>query len=241
MTLFISDSFFGFKNDKYRASLSHPKTRLIWSQNLTRQQAVLQLKKSLRMIAEPTEIVAHGKGGLDMIDCLLQFPELRSKVKKLVCVQSPIWGTPVADFLVGHPLMRVALNFSGFIFRFSPQAVEELTELNRQVYMIINRGKIMQLMSEVEIVTVGSSFDWQVKPEGLLNRIGFFVNQLIVKHAGPNDGVVPESSTRIANEKHVELRQVSHLGAIPLMPSEYPSLNPLAQTEGQNVEGPVRF
>lgn len=241
MTLFVSDSFFGFKNDKYRASLSQPKTRLIWSQNLTREKAVLQLKETLRLLPEPAETISHGKGGLDMIDCLIRFPELRMKVKKLVCVQSPIWGTPVADFLVGHPIMRLALNTLAFIFRFSPQAVEELTELNRQVYMIINRSKITQLMSEVEIVTVGSSFDWSGKPEGLVNRLGFYMNQLIRKHAGPNDGVVPESSTRIANEKHIELRQVSHLGAIELVPFGYPSLSLLAPFEERSAEGPVHF
>ena len=241
MTLFISDSFFGFKNDKYRASLSHPKSRLIWSQNLTREQAVLQLKESLRLLPEPTEIIAHGKGGLDMIDCLVQFPEFRNKVKKLVCVQSPIWGTPAADFLVGHPMMRVMLNLFGFIFRFSPQAVEELTELNRQVYMIINRSKIMEMMSEVEVVTVGSSFQWGAKPEGILNRVGYLMNRLITQHSGPNDGIVPESSTKIANEKHVKLSQVSHLGAIPLVPSGYHQLNPLVPPEGRNAEGPVHF
>lgn len=208
---------------------------------MTRERAALHLKETLRLLPEPTEIIAHGKGGLDLLDCLLKYPELRVKVKKLVCVQSPIWGTPVADFLTGHPIMRLLLNFSGSVFRFSPLAVEELTELNRQVYMIMNRGKIIQLLSEVEVVTVGSSFDWPEKPEGFANRIGFYMSQLIKKHAGPNDGMVPESSTRIANEKHFELRQVSHLGAIPLVPSEYPSLNLLAPIGERNAEGPVRF
>jgi hypothetical protein len=145
--------------------------------------------------------------------------------------------------------------------KLSIEAIEELTELNRQVYMILNRTKIQKLLNEIEIITVGSSFVWEQKPQNWKERVVLFFNQMIAKHSGPHDGVVPERSTRIANESHLQLNDVTHLGSVKMTdelvelneeiqtqlgakllgPSGYPHLSLLARPAEHNVEEPLRL
>ena len=94
------------------------------------------------------------------------------------------------------------------------RALEELSELNRQVYMILHRQEIQKILNEVDVVSLGSSFDWNQKPETWAVRIQQYFYQLIQKYAGANDGLVPILSTRILNEPHVEMKNVTHMGSV---------------------------
>lgn len=270
MTVYISDSFLGFQRFQldqqsmpmggaFRAILSG-EAHTIWSQGLPLKKAAEFLRSKLELVPDGSTVVAHGKAGLDLIECLIQYPETQAKVGRLICLQTPVWGTPVADFLTGQPLARLVMNGICKFRKLSIEAIEELTELNRQVYMILNRTKIQKLLNEIEIITVGSSFVWKQKPQNWKERVVLFFNQLIAKHSGPHDGVVPERSTRIANESHLQFSDVSHLGSVKMSedqvelneeiqtqlgakllgPSGYPHLSLLARPVGRNVEEPSR-
>lgn len=251
MTVYISDSFLSFQrfqldqqsmpmSGAFRAILSG-EAHTIWSQGLPLKKAAQFLRSKLELVPDGSTVVAHGKAGLDLIECLIQFPETQVKVGRMICIQTPVWGTPVADFLTGQPLVRMIIDGICKFQKISIEAIEELTELNRQVYMILNRTQIQKLLNEIEIITVGSSFVWKQKPQNWKERVILFFNQLIAKHSGPHDGMVPERSTRIASESHLQLRDVTHLGSVKISVDQV-ELNEEIQTQlGAKLLGPSRL
>jgi len=251
MTVYISDSFLGFQRfqlDQQSSPMSGAfkaivsgEAHTIWSQSLPLKKAAEFLRSKLELVPDGSTVVAHGKAGLDLIECLIQYPETQSKVGRLICLQTPVWGTPVADFLTGQPVARLAMDFICKFKKISIEAIEELTELNRQVYMILNQTKIQNLLNKIEIITVGSSFEWKQKPLNWKERVVLFFNQLIANHSGPHDGLVPERSTRIANESHLQLRDVTHLGSVKILEDQV-ELNEEIQTQlGSKLLGPSGY
>ena len=189
---------------------------ILWSRDQVLADGALQLRTAILNQGKSCIVIGHGKGALEALECLLRYPETRSRLKKLICLQAPIWGTPVADLLTGHPLARLVTRLWCSFTKTNVKAIEELSEMNRQIYMILNRSEIHKIMKEVEIVTVGSLFDWDHKPESWKDRFARFFHRYVSKHAGENDGLVPLQSTRIGNESHLDLFNVSHLASVLL-------------------------
>ncbi len=221
MTLFITDSFLsaqGIEKDQYLSSLLMPLEAhelhdfdVLWSENLPLQKSMKRIRERL---LKPTHssinIIAHGKGGLDTLECLLRYPELLTRVNRLIFVQSPFWGTPLADFLVGHavisPMVQLISWFKGVPFK----AIEELSELSRQVYMIVNREKIQKLLSEIPTMTIGTSLEMPFQSITVSEKLMKSVHRLVSKYSGPHDGWVPLFSTRLSTESHIQWENTSH-------------------------------
>lgn len=187
---------------------------IMWSEDKPVAESAMDIKEKILRSPTPVTILAHGKGGLDAIECLIQSPELQDKVEKLITLQSPIWGTPVADFLTGHPIMGAVTKLACKVMGCEMKALEELSELNRQVYMIINKEKIRRLLANVSVITVGTSFELPFSAETKFEKVMKRIQSLVSKHAGVNDGLVPLFSTRISNEPHVQLENVTHLSLV---------------------------
>lgn len=187
---------------------------VLWSANGTRQQESSRILEMLERMDTPVTLVGHGKGGVDALDCLLENPTARSKVSKLILLQAPVWGTPIADFLTGHPLVGCVVKVYCYANGISMHSLEELSEMNRQVYMILNKEKLQTLMNEVSVVSVGTSFDLPLSGKGLRDRLLNQVHRLISKHAGLNDGMIPLFSTRVSGEAHIQLEGISHTSLV---------------------------
>src|SRR5687768_15944366 len=61
---------------------------IVWTPDLPMAQSMIPLKEKIEDSPEKVTIIAHGKGGIDALECLIQFPKLRDKVEKLVTIQS---------------------------------------------------------------------------------------------------------------------------------------------------------
>lgn len=272
MIILITDSFLKLqkvnKVDYFLPQLSVLNSEMLhdfevmWSEDKTISETAKDIKELILRSPTLVTIMAHGKGGLDALECLIQYPELQDKVEKLVTLQSPMWGTPIADFLTGHLLMgavtRVACKFMGC----SVSAIEEMSELNRQVYMIVNKEKIRSLLKNVSVVSVGSTFEMPFKPENIFERVMNRIHRLVSKYAGANDGLVPLQSTRISNEPHMQLENIPHMNMVtpsfvagpevenltrnilksvkPLKLAEYPAKFPWGQSEENTSSKPGR-
>ncbi len=187
---------------------------VLWSANGTRQQESSRILEMIERMDGPINLVGHGKGGVDALDCLLENPSIRSKISKLILLQAPVWGTPIADFVTGHPLVGSAMKVYCFANDVSMGALEELSEMNRQVYMILNKERIQKMMSEVPVVSVGTSFEFPFGGKSFGDRLLTQVQRLIAKHAGPNDGMIPLFSARVSSEVHIQLEGISHTSLV---------------------------
>lgn len=223
MLVLVSDSLIDTVLKKWsdfsQISLAEPflNKHVIWCEPNSIPLSAKKLEKELLNLRGSITVMAHGRSGLVIMDALLNSDKLKEKVEKLVLIQTPVWGTPLADFLTGHAVMRTLTQVACFFMNLKIEVIEEMTEFNRQVYMILNRSQIQKLMTEKNIVTVGTTFEWKVKPETWTQKVLFKFNKLIAKHAGPNDGWVPEKATRIAKEEHLSLAQITHLGSLSTM------------------------
>lgn len=198
---------------------------IIWSEDKPVAEAAEDIKEKILRSPTPVTIIAHGKGGLDAIECLIQNPELQEKVELLTTMQTPLWGTPVADFLTGHPIASLFTMAACKFMGCSMKAIEEMSELNRQVYMIINKEKLRNLITNVNVVTVGTTFDMPLSSENFVEKVLKRLQKLVTSYAGANDGLVPLISTRISNEPHVQLENMTHFSSVT------PSLSVVSEIE----------
>ena len=256
MLVLISDSLVDSLLKRWGQAANHEpflNKAVIWCPAETLEDSATDLERKLLLLKGPLTVVAHGRAGNVVVHALIKSKLLQSRVKKLMLVQAPIWGTPIADFLTGHSLMSWVTRAACFMVRLPVAAVEEMSEFNRQVYMILNKAAINDLLVNCEVTTIGTTFQWTAKPVGWLQKLLHYSNGLIAKQSGANDGWVPEKSTRISTETHHKIDQVTHLGSIKtlnsssaqnekamiLKLSEYPKKFLLVQSEGRNVEEPV--
>lgn len=62
-----------------------------------------RLAEAVRAAAGPVVLIGHSGGGLDVRKLLSRYPELKPRIKAVVTIQTPHFGTPIADFFVRHP------------------------------------------------------------------------------------------------------------------------------------------
>ncbi len=221
MILLITDSFMKLQNikkcDYFLPQLNVLNSEkihdfeIMWSQDKPLAESAKSIKEKILQSRNPVTVLAHGKAGLDAIECLIQYPELQEKVEKIVTLQTPFWGTPIADFLTGHPVFGTITMGVCKVIGCSLKAIEEMSELNRQVYMILNKEKIRKLILNVSVITVGSSFEAPMPAFTYFEKIMKHIHGFIGKYAGLNDGIMPLLSTRIFDETHMRLQNVTHM------------------------------
>lgn len=75
--------------------------------------------------AEPLILVGHSKGGLDILELMINHPALIGRIRLAVIMNSPLQGSWAADWIVKHLMRPLRLKW---------QALEELTTESRQQF-----------------------------------------------------------------------------------------------------------
>lgn len=167
----------------------------------------------------PTWIVTYSKGGLDTLEALVSFPEVRRFVEGWIAFQSPFYGSPVADVAGGRTGSRQINGAAMRVMGANLQAVSDLNTAARSQYMDRNALRIAQLARDVPVMCVGSvlqSLRWQTGrwPTGRwMNDLGL-----------GNDGVVPLNSTMLPEARFLKVEGWAHGHMSPrqlLVPNQY--------------------
>jgi hypothetical protein len=151
----------------------------------------------------PTWIVTHSKGGLDTLEALIAYPEVRRFVDGWIAFQAPFQGSPVADVACLAPRARrvggPALRLAGA----DPRAVYDLTTSARARYLEDNAAAIAQVLGQVPLMCVGTAArkGWL----GSWPTVGW-----MEKHGLRNDGLVPVASTILPGAHYVLLEGMGH-------------------------------
>ena len=138
---------------------------------------------------EQVVILAHSKGGVDTAAALALYPELRSRVRAFIAVQTPYAGSPIASDLQNCPAMG---DFAAGILRIfgeNPQAAIDLTYETRREFLSEHpypKGvpTLCLATSRVDLRSVVSSTAFYVR-----NKYGVESDGLVV----PVDAVIPGS------------------------------------------------
>jgi hypothetical protein len=169
----------------------------------------------------PVVIVSHSKGGLETLEMFLRFPELRKKVVLWISLQSPFYGSEIADVVYGNRYTReFAKKMLEDLFEGTIQSLEEMQTSTRESYMRSHASQIRELSTELPIISVGS---W-ITPEGVQLKDGIpamLPVQKIMALAGAttNDGLVEISKSYLPRSRFVRIAEMDHADAVMPFPN----------------------
>jgi triacylglycerol lipase len=82
--------------------------------------------------AQQAVILGHSKGGVDAAAALALYPEIRSRVRSFVAIQTPYAGSPVANDLANCEMVGAVAAFAIHVLGSDPEAAMELSYPRRR-------------------------------------------------------------------------------------------------------------
>lgn len=178
-----------------------------------------QIALQIQSAKKPILIVAHSRGGVDVLEALIRHPHLQLKVYGVIFIQSPFFGTWLADFFSGRSARSQVLDsWSRFLLhsKLLPpklrkklygiwQSTKSLTASHRQAWMRRNAlevEKVVVANPGLTVITRDQSF--------FKFRLFTFFRMIMQKKGILSDGVVPERSMQIPGVARVSLQHLDH-------------------------------
>ena len=160
----------------------------------------------------PVIIFSHSKGGLDTLEALIQRPDLRGKVRGLVSIQSPYYGTPIADWVLLNryslsPASAVALKLMGG----SIQSVYDLSVKSRRDYQYQNAAEIAKITAAIPTISFGA---WKNEEKGVMDTLFEPTRDMMLKWGIKSDGLVPVDSEMLPGANQIAVEGLDHLATV---------------------------
>jgi hypothetical protein len=192
---------------------------------MTSEDSVAQnapiVKAAIEASDKPVILITHSKGGLDTLEALISDHALLSKVRGLIALQGPFYGTPVADYVVSNSTLddiaiKLLLRMGG-----NKESMINLTCADRGRYMAANAAAIAQIEAAIPVLTVaawkdpvqGQPYDTTLAP----------VRDFLLKRGLRSDGLVPVESALLPGSSYVKIAGLDH--TVTVRPSKYISLD----------------
>jgi len=162
-------------------------------------------------------IIGHSKGGLDTFEALRTQPDIRQHVAGFVPLQSPFWGSPVADWVVDSSVLG-ALAFK--LLRLMGGSAESLIGLmpgTRRQYVDDNYESVYEALNSVPMFSVAT---WRANIPGLGwdSLLELTRNEMESRYR-LNDGLVSLESARYPTADYVQIPNADH--AVTVMYSSF--------------------
>ena len=167
----------------------------------------------------PVLLVAHSKGGLEALSALLT-PGIAGRCRGFLALQSPFRGSPVADAALGFgPLRELADRTLRLAKLGDGEGLRDLTVAQREPWMTEQEATIAELATRVPLTSLATELTEDCtlleQAYGPLNR------WMLRMGAGPNDGLVPVSSTILPGARH-EVSTGGHRALVATGPGRDP-------------------
>ena len=159
------------------------------------------LAKALTAEAEPCLLLSHSKGGLESLSALLR-PGVAAHCAAFLALQSPFYGSPVADALLHSPGFHGAARRLAQLLRVGSGAgLVDLTSAVRTAWMEERAAQIAALTSLLPVLCVASQVkrDTAVGPDRRYLPLAEWLER---RGAGANDGLVPVASALLPGARH---------------------------------------
>lgn len=177
------------------------------------------LARSVVAAPKPVVVIGHSKGGLDAMEMLERFPAARARVAKLVAIQSPFYGSPLADWILSLPrliydatvLYIRALHPLAF-WRTSPffgtDTLRPLSRAARAAFPRLRPGA----WGGVDLYSVASWASAASLGRASFLGAGAFVGQAMA--SGANDGLVGVEDSVLPGSRYAVLEEIGHLDPV---------------------------
>ncbi|MDC0254816.1 hypothetical protein OAK75_07955 [Bacteriovoracales bacterium] len=166
------------------------------------EKAILKSKKKLILFS-------HSKGGLDTLMAIKRNPALLKKIKGWVTVQTPFYGSSVAEFFMKF---KVSSRITKWLFELLGGNIHGLTSLTstvRENFMNKkeNQQLIKKILKNIKLINFTSH---RPNTPGWDSPLELFRNYASFKK-GKNDGVVHLKSGRLQGADYIIEKNVDHL------------------------------
>lgn len=158
---------------------------------------------------KPVYIISHSKGGLDTLDAVLSDPSVWNQIGGWVAIQTPFYGTPIADLILGQKILRLLIA-SPFLTLMggSNASLLDMQVTKRRDLQKVNHDRIQKFLKAFPMLCFAShagEIDTDLEP----------IRKVIHDQAGVNDGLVPLDSAILEGSDFVKTSGVDH--AMPVM------------------------
>ncbi|MEI7530009.1 MAG: tyrosine-protein phosphatase [Elusimicrobiota bacterium] len=170
------------------------------------------IEAAIQLSPTPVIIISHSKGGLDTLETLVRRPNLRDKVKGLVSIQSPYYGTPIADWVLSHehslsPMSALVLKLMGG----SMQSVNDLSVKSRLAYQAENADAIAAITAAIPTISFGA---WKNEEKGVMDTNFETTRDLMLGWGIKSDGLVPVNSEMLQGANQIAVEGLDHLATV---------------------------
>lgn len=175
----------------------------------------LELISYLTGICEEYEelvVVTHSKGGVDILDALIYAPELMEKVKKVVTIQAPYFGSPIAEILTSKSLRFLSKKLMKKFYKGEIDSLDELTPDYRKKYMENYKSEINHILNKVKFYNFASYK--KVKPLEFSSVLKPSIHIMNAGYKQKSDGLVPLESALMDSCEHIIFENLDHASAV---------------------------
>ena len=122
----------------------------------TRLYNAVKIKEAVESAGKPCIIISHSKGGIDTLEALIKYPEIRAMVKGWISLQTPFAGSPLADKYIENSFVYNI--FSQLISDVggSPLSLDDLSTWERKQYHELFQSEIEQITRVIPIVALAA-------------------------------------------------------------------------------------
>ena len=174
--------------------------------------------------------ITHSTGGLVLLDYFLAHKQMIPELKGILFMQSPFYGTPVAEVYFKNPYFaRTILRPLMPLVHTSENLIVYLTMEKRQKMMGDRDAEIKEFLAQVPVITAaGLAAGYRSLMESTVNIISHGCVKVIYDrcdsrkyYLGPydnSDGMVPFESSKLPGVDFVRLIGVDHGETVVSMP-----------------------
>ncbi len=155
----------------------------------------------------------HSKGGVDLLHALIVYPELRAKLRSIIFIQCPFFGTPLADLATQNLLSLNLMRFFFFLgLSDDVSTLQELRQDHRGAYMDFHKTEIADLVRTLPMQCFGSAK--QPKPAQFDSLLRIPRDLMLFGLKLRNDGMIPQNSAFLPGAKATLLDDVDHITSV---------------------------
>lgn len=175
--------------------------------------------KAVLAAGKKTIIVAHSKGGIDTLEFLRKAWEANDPVldavKGFIPVQSPFWGSPVADWVHKRTFLRsiafrVLLQMGG-----TPSSFESLITDTRGAYFYLHRRTLQSILTQIPTLSYAT---WKKNIKFRWDTLFEWPRNAMEKQGWLNDGLVPVESAIFPWADYIKVPDVDHISPVKQAP-----------------------
>lgn len=170
---------------------------------------------------KPVIILAHSKGGVDVLYGLTAHPEVQEKVAGWINYQVPFYGTKLCDYLTGNEIIKAPLKLLLVgIMGGQWSSMTSLCDKNMTAFHQKNQQKVKGLVQNMPIISLASTFEVNTPLEEIFLPLGersafsLLNRTLIDLGEGPNDGFTSVPSACLKGSECLVLSGIDHASLV---------------------------